>query len=121
MAAKRDAKGRFLKGVQPETGFKPGQSGNPKGRLPRVVEDTYLQALYGVVPIPEWEEACKAMLIEAKDGNVRAWEALAKYTMPQPKQGLEVTGANGQALQTEITIRYAGDSATDAATVADAD
>lgn len=72
--AKQRGKGRpFEKG-------NPGGPGRPKAPKER----EYLDMFRSRVPLEEWGDAVTKMLEMAKDGNVKCFEALAKYCLPQP-------------------------------------
>ncbi len=77
---KRNAKGQFVKG---EKGISPG-------RPRRQTEAEYLDTLRETVTLDDWREICIAMVNKAKDGDVRAFEALCKWAMPQEQQNQAV-------------------------------
>jgi hypothetical protein len=78
--AKQRGKGRpFEKG-------NPGGPGRPKAPKER----EYLDMFRSRVPLEEWGDAVTKMLEMAKDGNVKCFEALAKYCLPQPVTMLEL-------------------------------
>jgi hypothetical protein len=68
----RDNKGRFVKGV----------SGNPNGRPTRATEEEYRQAVLDIVPLERWKLMIEKQAIRAERGDLRAFEALAKYIAP---------------------------------------
>jgi hypothetical protein len=77
--AKQRGKGRpFEKG-------NPGGPGRPKAPKER----EYLDMFRSRVPLEEWGDAVTKMLEMAKDGNVKCFEALAKYCLPQPAMMFE--------------------------------
>jgi hypothetical protein len=77
--AKQRGKGRpFEKG-------NPGGPGRPKAPKER----EYLDMFRSRVPLEEWGDVVTKMLEMAKDGNVKCFEALAKYCLPQPPTMLE--------------------------------
>lgn len=98
-----------------ETQFKPGQSGNPKG-MPKGIKhiSTWIQELMNdeefeaLLPDPRegWKTykgapmraILKTMSIKAMQGDVKAFEALAKHGW---KQQLDIT-TNGKDLPTPI-------------------
>lgn len=82
--------------------FKKGQSGNPKGRKPRVVEDNITALLDSVVKPEDWEEVTAALVKLAKKGNVQAITALFDRRYGKPTEKHEVTGANGESQKVEI-------------------
>ena len=74
--AKRDDKGRFLKGT-------PGGPGRP----PRAVERAYLDATIGSVSLADWSDIIGKAVEQARDGDDRARAFLAKYLLPDPGAG----------------------------------
>jgi hypothetical protein len=89
----RDEKGRFQKGNQ--TAFKPGESGNPKGRPKSITLSEDLRAQLGQVMPGEDEKtyAEKIALVlcdEATKGNVGAAREIADRTEGKPRQSLDV-------------------------------
>ena len=55
----RDEKGRFIKGV----------SGNPKGRAPREIEETYRAILIDEVSPDDWRQIIRKAKDQAKRGD----------------------------------------------------
>lgn len=91
----RDEKGRFLKGN--ETGWKPGQSGNPAGRPKTItLSEAYRNAL--AQPMPKDKKgrtiaeviAEKVCLEAAFTGNVQAAREIADRTEGKPKQAVDL-------------------------------
>lgn len=89
----RESDGRFKKGC------KPGP-----GRPPRDYEQR-LATLCKRVPHDEWGDAVAAVLGRAKMGDVKAFEALAKYLLPKP----EVVANGGESKSTQIVIETVDD------------
>jgi hypothetical protein len=58
--------------------FTVGNPGGP-GRPPRPVEREYLRALNEAVSLDDWEAVVKAAVADAKDGDAKAREWLARY------------------------------------------
>jgi hypothetical protein len=83
----RDNKGRFVKGV----------SGNPNGRPTRATEEEYRQAVLDIVPLERWKLMIEKQAIRAERGDLRAFEALAKYIAPPIERSDITTG--GEPLQ----------------------
>lgn len=61
----------------------PGGPGRPKG-LPK--ERDYLEAFRKRVSMEEWTECVGKQLEKALGGDSKAFEILAKYCLPEPKQ-----------------------------------
>ena len=65
------------------TSFQKGQVGNPKGRKPRKVEDSYMDATIATVTIDDWREIVESAVREAKGGlnahQARQW--LSQYLL----------------------------------------
>lgn len=77
----RDAKGRLL----------PGHGGLPgAGRPRRQTETEYLDRLRENVTLDDWDQIINAVKRKAKQGDVRAFEALCKWCMPKQAQETEV-------------------------------
>ena len=85
----RDEKGKWVK----------GQSGNPAGRSPRSVEETYLQTLQRVTSAEEWERIAKKAIEQAKKGDHVARKWLSDYLMGVPRQGIELGGPDGGPIE----------------------
>lgn len=69
--------------------FKPGKSGNEKGR-PRKIPD--IDKLLSDIPDSDYEAVIKALFKKAKKGDVRASEVLFDRSWGKPKEKIEVTG-----------------------------
>jgi len=76
----RDNKGQFAA----------GNAGGP-GRPPVAKEEQYLEILRQTVDLSQWQAAITAVLRKAQEGDLRAFEALAKYIMPLPAQRLKLS------------------------------
>jgi len=70
----RDAKGRFAKGA----------SGNPQGRLPKQIEQSYLQVSESVCTFDVWREIVMKAVEQAKRGDARARQWLSDYLIGKP-------------------------------------
>lgn len=95
-------KGETPIGAKP---FKKGQSGNPKGKQPKIPKlDVLLAEVLGEEK--DGVEAAKAILMalraKATKGDVRAAEVLLDRAYGKAKQGLELTGADGGPIRTAI-------------------
>jgi hypothetical protein len=67
-------------GRNPNGTFGPGNPGGP-GRPRRGVEREYLSALVEAVPLADWRAIVGKAVADAKAGNPRAREWLAKYLL----------------------------------------
>lgn len=92
----RDSKGRFVKGA----------SGNPQGRLPKQVEQTYLQVSENVCSLDVWREIVMKAVEQAKRGDARARQWLSDYLIGKP---LQMVMAVQNKQDTEITVKYIRD------------
>jgi hypothetical protein len=97
----RDESGRFIK----------GQSGNPKGRLPRTKEEKFYKATVSAVTLKDWREIIKKTVEQAKRGNPSARTWLANYLLGPPQQRLDVTSDGSQIESVSIieVIKSKGD------------
>jgi len=93
----------------PPKAWKPGQSGNPKGRAPAGTTIAELFRSYLQEPDPKKRMprvialANKLYMIAmSRRGNVNAAKALLEYGVPRPAQAIELNGALG--LKTYVSI-----------------
>lgn len=84
----------------PKSAWKPGQSGNPRGRPPRVVEQEYLSALMTSCTLTDWKRIVRRAV--AGDGKAREW--LARYLAPVPDR-LEVSGVGGAPIERNVNLK----------------
>ena len=70
--------------------FEKGQSGNPKGRPRKAVEEKYLKKISSSVTLTEWREIVKKAVQQAQKGDARARQWLADYLVGKPVQGVEL-------------------------------
>jgi hypothetical protein len=77
--------------------FQPGQSGNPAGRKPRVVEDAELSVLTRLFDTAAEEIVIMAMINAAANGDVAAFKALYERKYGRVKDVVEE--------KSEITIK----------------
>lgn len=77
--------------------FQPGQSGNPAGRKPRVVEDAELSLLARLFDAFAEEQVIRAMITAACGGDVQAFKALYERKYGRVKDIIEE--------KAEITVR----------------
>jgi len=86
--------------------WKKGQTGNPKGRLPRRVEDSYMDATFSRVSLDDWGEVVAKALEDAKGGDRFARDWLSKFLVPD--QAIKLLLKQGEAseapMELEITI-----------------
>ncbi|MBC8445784.1 MAG: hypothetical protein H8D74_01155 [Chloroflexi bacterium] len=93
--AKRDSKGRFVK----------GQSGNPLGRAKRKSEDEYLAALSKRVSLRDWLAVVdKAIELAKSEGDWRARQWLSDYLIGKPTQRIEHTGEGGAGIEYIVKV-----------------
>ena len=78
--AERDKNGRFVK----------GNTGNPRGRMPKGREDKFYEITLSTVTFESWKRIVKKAVLQAErgDGVARKW--LADYLMGPPVQKQEV-------------------------------
>ena len=85
-------------------GFLPGSSGNPLGR-PRTAKfsDAARQLAEEIGPngMTGAEQLAEHCLRRALKGSVRHAELFLNYTEGKPKQGVEISGPNGDAMKFE--------------------
>jgi len=93
LSVARDSKGRFVKGA----------SGNPQGRLPKQVEQTYLQVSENVCSFDVWREIVMKAVEQAKRGDARARQWLSDYLMGKPLPMVMAVQGNQN---TEIVIKW---------------
>jgi len=70
--------------------FQPGQSGNPRGRLPRAKEDKYLQSLTREMKLSDWRDIVRRAISDAKRGDAKARQWLSDYGIGKPAQRIEM-------------------------------
>ena len=68
------------------TTWKPGQSGNPKGRASRAVEHEYLDIMMAECTPEKWATICKKAVHDAEKGDKFARDFLAGYMLGEPKK-----------------------------------
>lgn len=83
--------------------FQKGQSGNPKGRAPRIVEDAQLSVLNEVFSIPAERAVVGSMLKQAKKGDVSAATWLWDRKYGKVTDRVETNG------EMTIRVRYIDD------------
>ena len=103
--AQRDAKGRFLKGVAPPWGFKPGVSGNPFNHMPSIT--TLLKQLLKDNP-DEAKAIAKSWLAQAKKGQIEHLKLTLRQLKELEPEGVDVT-SKGEAVGTFILRTADGD------------
>lgn len=86
--------------------FKPGQSGNPNGRPPKGYSITEMMKEM-LNNKPEVKQAIGAVIAaKAMEGDATAIKTLWQYMDGMPKQGIELTGEDGGAIQQSITVKF---------------
>ena len=88
------------------TQFKPGQSGNPSGRPKKRLLDEILEELLEEHDSETAKSIGRALIKKALKGDVKAIQLAAERTQGKARQAVEVTGANGSAL--ELTVHVVG-------------
>lgn len=86
--------------------FKPGQSGNPKGRPKRTALDDRLAELLEADEDTQAGALAKALLIMALSGDTQAAKLVAERAYGKPTQKVEHSGPDGGAIQGEFTVRF---------------
>ena len=86
LSVARDSKGRFVKGA----------SGNPQGRLPKQVEQTYLQVAENACTFDVWHEIVAKAIEQAKHGDARARQWLSDYLIGKPLQMVMAVQRNNE-------------------------
>jgi hypothetical protein len=98
--------------------FKPGQSGNPKGRPSKPKEEKFYRTTLSAVTLADWREIVKKAVDQAKKGNPSARKWLSDYLIGPPQQKVDVTSA-GEALDVRAWIKQAEQNATQMTEVVD--
>ena len=84
-----------------------GASGNPQGRLPKQVEQTYLQVSENVCSLDVWREIVVKAVEQAKRGDARARQWLSDYLIGKP---LQMVMAVQEKQENAITIKLIEDN-----------
>ena len=79
--------------------FQPGQSGNPKGRNPRPIEEKYLKMVARTMPQKDWRQVLEKVKALALRGERWAVEFYADRIMGKPAQSMDIT-SNGESIKT---------------------
>jgi len=82
MAAKRDSKGRFIKGT----------SGNPNGRAPKYREERYYEIAMNTVTYDDWKKIISKAVHQAHRGDAQARKWLSEYLAPQAQRHIVDAG-----------------------------
>ena len=86
----------------PKNQWPKGVSGNPKGRPKRAFERAYLDATIGSVSLADWSDIIGKAVEQARDGDDRARNFLAKYLMPE--QALKLVFATPEESSAEVVF-----------------
>ena len=82
--------------------FKPGQSGNPKGRPPKLPRlDDLLADILGEEKDGQTatEAILKRIRLQATQGNLKAAEMLLERAYGKARQAVEITGKDGAPIE----------------------
>jgi alpha-D-ribose 1-methylphosphonate 5-triphosphate synthase subunit PhnG len=85
VAAARDARGRFPKGV----------SGNPGGRPKVTTSERYLRKMARTVKMADWERIIETGIARAKAGDLGWARWLGEYLIGKPTQRIETDVTTG--------------------------
>ena len=100
-----EGKGRNMGNAARNRGwFTPGNPGGP-GRPRRPVEREYLRALNEAVSLDDWKVVVQAALTQAKEGDGKAREWLARYLIgddPPRLIDLTVDDVHGDGIESEL-------------------
>jgi len=77
--------------------FVKGQSGNPKGRNSRPVEEKYLKQVVRTMPQKDWKQVLEKVKALALRGERWAVEFYADRILGKPTQAMDVT-SNGETI-----------------------
>lgn len=77
------------------TSWKPGQSGNPNGRPPRVQEKEIREALHRAIPN---EEVLSVLASKIRAGESWAVTLYLAYDWGKPRVNVEISGVEGEPL-----------------------
>jgi hypothetical protein len=91
--AQRDENGRFIK----------GNTGNPRGRLPKEREERYYEITLSAVTFEDWQQIVKKAAEQAKRGDAVARKWLGDYLVGAAQQKLDVT-TNGENINSTAEI-----------------
>lgn len=89
--------------------FRPGQSGNPKGK-PKTRK--LREMLNENISDEQWENLLKKMYTKASGGDVQAFKAIAEYRDGKPSQAIDLT-SNGETVPSLLVIERYGAKSKD--------
>lgn len=84
------------------TPWKPGQSGNPRGRPKKRLIDEALEDLLANNDAEAARDVAAALLKRARNGDLRAIQLIAERTQGKPMRAVEISGPDGGALQLDL-------------------
>jgi hypothetical protein len=83
--------------------FKPGQSGNPKGRRPKEREIEYTKIIQSKCTPGQWEKIVAKAVEQAIRGDEKARKWLSDNLIGLPVQKQEITGKDGNSIKVRLT------------------
>ncbi len=84
------------------TPWKPGQSGNPRGRPKKRLIDQALEELLESNDAEAARDVAAALLKRARKGDLRAIQLIAERTQGKPMRAVEISGPDGGALELDL-------------------
>ena len=79
--------------------WKPGQSGNPRGRPRKQLIDEALEDLLASNGSEAAQDVAVALLKRARKGDIRAIQLIAERTQGKPRRAIEISGPDGGAVE----------------------
>ena len=108
-----DVSAQNSKKTAPGKPFEKGQSGNPGGR-PKIAKE-FKEKCREFMSDEGWEKLIAIATNPKHRDHFKALETIMSYSYGKPKQGVELTGEDGDALHVVYTTRWGnGDEKRDA-------